>query len=231
MKERNFHGAGVSGTVAVTGDAEGVRQIRSMQEEFSGNGDTHRARIRFDQDGAYEWSLEITDLAGNSLERSFHTRFVIDQTAPRIQIRGVEGRLRQQRSGICPDPLSGSAAQAGELRGRAFKSGGGTVGTRGTGDGRAELCRRTGVLWRMIFSYGPETDGMYCLRVWAGDLAGNFEERQLLFSVNRYGSVYLARGRNGAVAFPGGWIPSLSEGGTGRWSWRSTTWMRWILTA
>ena len=90
MKERNFHGAGVSGTVAVTGDAEGVRQIRSMQEEFSGNGDTHRARIRFDQDGAYEWSLEITDLAGNSLERSFHTRFVIDQTAPRIQIRGVE---------------------------------------------------------------------------------------------------------------------------------------------
>lgn len=212
VKERNFHGAGVSGTVAVTEDAEGVRQIRSMQEEFSGNGDTHRARIRFDQDGAYEWSLEITDLAGNSLERPFHTRFVIDQTAPRIQIRGVEDgsanrgqvsvrilcqdlRLRQENCGA--ELLK---AEAGQWE-RAEQG----MEERSSAGEREFLADD--------FSYGPETDGMYCLRVWAGDLAGNFEERQLLFSVNRYGSVYLAAEETARWLFPeDGSHPYLREG-------------------
>src|SRR5699024_6309410 len=52
-----------------------------------------------------------------------------------------------------------------------------------------------------------------CLRVWAGDLAGNFEERQLLFSVNRYGSVYLAAEETARWLFPeDGSHPYLREG-------------------
>ena len=54
-----------------------------------------------------------------------------------------------------------------------------------------DTTQRRCVLWKSEdFSYDKETDDLYSMEVRANDLAGNQSNVKILFSVNRFGSVY-----------------------------------------
>ena len=50
------------------------------------NGDTHTAVIPFTEDGAYNWGIEYTDLAGNVAQGYNSGDFVVDKTAPVVDV-------------------------------------------------------------------------------------------------------------------------------------------------
>lgn len=148
--------------------------------------DFHTAHVTFAEDGSYTLKIAGRDQADNAMEVYEESLFVIDRTAPVLKIQGVEDRSANNEE-VMPVIWYQDRNPAWETV---------NIELRGHKNGR-----KNPKLQRTAFPEGlkialsdpehvPETDDLYTLKASASDLAGNKTEVEILYSVNRFGSVY-----------------------------------------
>lgn len=165
---------------------DGVLSVPSMSEWIK-DGDHYISVITFDEDGDYLLSIAGTDLADNEMNSYENDYFIIDCTPPELMISGVSHQSANR--GViapeiqCTDTNYGAEQMNILLEGCIH----GKVELKGT---RIRL--ESGERFQMEdFAYEPELDDLYRLTVSVHDLAGNENREDLMFSVNRFGSVYV----------------------------------------
>ncbi|MGI5999539.1 MAG: Ig-like domain repeat protein [Candidatus Merdisoma sp.] len=199
ITEKNFREEDVIAETTATD--RGQRIAAPRISGFSGNGDEHRALVDFDYDGVFMMELQYTDLAGNEAEIYTEEEFVVDLTAPEAEFFDIENHSAN----------NGTVAPGLRIADTNYDMEGIQVQLLGSGGGLREMpfSRSAGadgvtLKWR-DFEHVPENDDLYRLTASITDLAGNVTETELLFSVNRFGSVYVLdaateqlAGRNGS---------------------------------
>lgn len=150
------------------------------------DGDHNMATIRFDADGDYTFGITGTDQAGNQMNEYGTEHFIIDQTAPVLEISGLEDRSANKGAVSpvirCMDANYRKGSMKIELTGCQ----GGWTEWKGE---RIENAEGESFLAEDL-AYLPEVDDLYLLLVSVSDLAGNVSRKEIRFSVNRFGSVY-----------------------------------------
>lgn len=155
---------------------------------------TYQAVKRYKKDGEYRLQFQCTDLAGNVARTEHALQFVIDRTAPDIQVEGVNDKMAyagEVRPSITvfDKNLDGETVHVQLKRLDDPKEAGqmaaGTEEILGKGAGKRYM-------WTDI-AHEEENDGIYQLQAYARDLAGNQKTlgEGILFTVNRFGSVYM----------------------------------------
>ncbi len=200
-------------TIVVTDehfDADGVSILKTMESEqenvavtevesvsWTTQGNQHTATVSFIEDGTYTLAIGVTDLAGNESNTIDYgncvagERFVIDTGIDAFTVEGVEDAAAYSGALSLQLVISDANLDAYDVslkRTRMYD-----VDADVT-EQLLEVTERseTLVAWSAdAFAETEETDGIYTLSLWATDLAGNEQEQQLTFSVNRFGSVYV----------------------------------------
>ena len=188
---------------------------------WTSDGDTHTCRVAFDADGTYHLSVSGRDLAGNEATPVDAPEFVIDQTAPSIDLGGMAKTVASADATV--------PAESGALEDRHAYNG--TVAPRISFSDEANLDAGTAT-WRIVggkngdvtdafvrsvtenggakvvqyadlgrlgdsetgessLPYGVGADDVYAVTAEVSDLAGNTTRESMVFSVNRFGSNYL----------------------------------------
>lgn len=155
--------------------------------KFSSSGFTNIAIIPFAKDGSYAYEISCKDLAGNTSTIYTSDLFVIDTTAPIVEFTGV-GNYSANNGEVRPvlnyedkyvDIQSTNVSLIG--------SNNGSISVKSTVEETTEGYKVT----YSDFAYETEMDDLYTLTADVYDLAGNETKEQLIFSVNRFGSVYV----------------------------------------
>ena len=153
-------------------------------EGWTHDGDTHRLRVRFEQDDHYIWNCYYTDMAGNEAEPPAQEEFYIDTKAPEISISGVldqsanagdifpvitirEEHYNTEQTQIL---ITNGTGQPYEVKKSANPIEGGFVYT--------------------LTDMNEQPDNIYYLTVESLDMAGNAANLTYRFSLNRNGSAY-----------------------------------------
>ena len=185
VREHNFDASLMEVTVTEAGGGT-VPALSGWTED----GDRHTAVLAFEADGAYGLEISGTDPAGNQMEAYRAEPFVIDRTPPVLEIVGVRDQSANQ----------GTVAPAVRCRDDNYVPGSLAVSLEGALHGAVELSGTGtefggGAEFQMDdFEHTPQTDDLYRLNASVVDQAGNLSEETVMFSVNRFGSVYLLEG-------------------------------------
>lgn len=194
ITEHNFDPADVK--IAMTAETAGKALAIPSVSAWSHSGDVHRAAIRFDYDADFTFDIEYSDLAGNQSEDYVQDEFVIDLTAPEIEIFNIEDRSANndvvapgiRYSDTNYDAQGTVVVMSGYNNGIVEMNGARTVNANGV------------ELKLDDFEHIPEMDDMYTMHATVYDLAGNSSEAEVMFSVNRFGSVYTFDEKTNALA-------------------------------
>lgn len=185
ITERNFNPSDVK--TAITASLEGRGISAPSVSGFSGKGDVHTAVVSYDADGDYTFDIEYADLAGNAAEDYRPDSFTVDLTAPELEIFDIEDR--SANNDVVAPGIRYSDANCD--RESLF------IALEGIHNGAVDLERDITFFdgGQSIkfhdFPRKEEMDDLYRLTAGIKDLAGNETEKTVLFSVNRYGSVYV----------------------------------------
>lgn len=184
IEEHNFD----SSSVKINGRAtDGTNEIGFPQTKgWIDSGDMHTAEIIFDTDGTYAFSVDCTDKAGNMGATAKQDIFNIDVTAPEISFSGILNQSAN-RGDIRPSiSLSDKNYDRNSVSITLTGANNGEVDYPGTfvdsADGQTYTFEN--------FKESEKVDDVYTLTATATDLAGNEFSDSLIFSVNRFGSVY-----------------------------------------
>lgn len=155
--------------------------------DFTGGGKTHTASLCFDKDGVYQFTTEATDLAGNKAEVQICPLFIVDQTVPEVTISGVTA-FSANKGNVMPvveyhDKYLSDEECLLEISGYYH----GMI----TGSFTKETIPEGWLVSYADFPHTQDTDDLYTLHVSIKDYAGNETTETLVFSVNRFGSVYV----------------------------------------
>ena len=162
---------------------------------YVGSGKTHTASIYFDKDGTYQFTVEATDLAGNKSELQLCPLFIVDMTAPEIAISGV-GNFSANKGNVMPrveywDKYLSDTESVIEISGYYH------------GIIKRDFMKETLTDGYAVnyedFPHTQDVDDLYTLNVSIKDFAGNETTDTLVFSVNRFGSVYVLSKKSKAV--------------------------------
>lgn len=164
--------------------------------EWSSNGNVHTATITYDVDGDYTFEIAMEDMAGNIAAAADYEGavaegdFTIDTTMERPVITGVEnGKAYPDK--VVPvirfEDINYADHEIRLLRTRK-----GEIDQDVTEQFIQDLTTTTsgGSGSNDTFDRIPENDGIYQLSVKVTDKAGNEATEQVVFTVNRFGSVY-----------------------------------------
>lgn len=181
IQEHNFDESRVKVLVSASGDAEETPAVTA----FTTNGDIHTAVVSFDKDGVYDISVDVADGAGNQAATYKNGSFVIDKTIGKAVVAGITDKSANREKNL---PISVSFTDT-NLESVDF-----TLKGDKTGVVKAEWQQTAipdGYTYQLdYFNSGAGADDMYTLKIVSKDKAGNKVEQELLFSVNRKGSVY-----------------------------------------
>ena len=188
VDEKSFDNSLVVINSQASDDAEPMAALPKAAA-FSGNADvgTYTTTMSFNADGRYGYTIKVTDLAGNESEVYTSDIFVIDMTAPDITFSGVEN-YSANNGQVAPvliykdlniDFENSSVTMTGANHGEV------------TPESKTTQVVDTVTVSYSDFAHTKETDDLYTLRVSITDMAGNVTEDELVFSVNRFGSVYV----------------------------------------
>lgn len=184
VKEENFDG----GRIRITGSSRNQDTAVPFPEtgEWSGGNGVYTAQLHFSRDGVYSLQIEAADQAGNVSETYSVEEFCIDATMPEVEISGVADRSANNGT-VAPvvtfrdlnyDPDSVQIELKGANRGRVEAKGAYTQTEQGQQFAFEDFPRE------------QAADDLYTLTATGVDLAGNETQRTIVFSVNRFGSVY-----------------------------------------
>ena len=185
INEHNFNPSDVN--VKITAVDNGSTILTPEIGSFNSNGDIRTAAVTFSADGEYTLEVEYTDMAGNDGEAYGDDHFVIDTKTPEIQILGIED-MSANNGVVAPVIVySDTNYDAGSL----------TITLSGYNNGSMEILSTTSSIQNGEkiqlddFAYNKDYDDLYTLKAVTTDKAGNQEEAAVIFSVNRFGSVYV----------------------------------------
>ncbi|MCD8299919.1 MAG: hypothetical protein LUC41_01885, partial [Clostridiales bacterium] len=194
VREHNFDVSRVTFTRTASLDGS---QIAAPSVSWSNSGDVHTATIAYTADGDYSFDVSMTDMAGNASGQVSYgdsvaaCDFTIDLTIGKPLITGVENGASYKGDvipGIDFSDVNLDSYEITLLRTRRdeidvdvtdqFIT---EITTNGHG-GAGEF---------NTFEKIQDNDGIYTLTVAVRDKAGNEESEAVIFTVNRFGSVYV----------------------------------------
>ena len=153
---------------------------------WKSEGDVHTTQLIFAEDGEYFFSVAGMDQAGNIANVASSEDFFIDKTLPVINIEGVTDHSANHGIVAPMISITDSNYDKAELNISLSGYNSGEVIVEGSLSDIAD-----GQEYKMSdFAYQPEQDDIYTLTVSTKDKAGNEVSQTILFSVNRFGSVY-----------------------------------------
>lgn len=176
VSDTNFAGRN---DITISATAGGTAPVVS----FSADG---RAVLPFTQDGTYRITGTVTDQAGNVSRVLSEDEFVLDKTAPVVEISGVADRSAN----------NDTVAPVIRFTDANFDPNGTTLTMTGANNGAVSYDGDyADVENGRVFSYADfarvqEVDDIYTLTAGITDLAGNTADSSIMFSANRFGSVY-----------------------------------------
>lgn len=182
ITEHNFNSSDVNMTVS-SPDGE----LHSPSLWRSSGPDVYVCEISYDADGDYTFDIAYTDLAGNAAQDYDGDRFIIDLTAPELDIGGVYDKSAN----------NGVVAPIITYTDKNYDADMIEVSIVGAHHGKMELeysttAEQSGQTISFVdFSHEQEMDDLYTLEAAVTDKAGNTTEKSIVFSVNRFGSVYV----------------------------------------
>lgn len=185
IREHNFNAADVR--AAITASLEGKGVSTPSVGAFSGSGDTHTASVSYSTDGDYTFDIDYTDMAGNAAADYTQDSFTVDLTAPELEITDVEDKSANN------DAVSPKV----EAKDVNYDAKGVTVTLTGANNGKVEVGTVVSAIQNgqsmkfNDFARTEEMDDLYKLTAKVVDKAGNETEKEIMFSVNRYGSIFV----------------------------------------
>jgi hypothetical protein len=182
--DRNFE----AGRIKIDGVATdgGATQSFPATSGWSSYGDTHTATIHFSSDATYRFAITGQDRAGNSMSEFKQGSFVVDTKAPLISIAGVENR--SANNGVVMPIISFSDINYDSQNVTILLSGSNVGSVTPNGDMSEQSNGE--VFTFEDFDYQKDVDDIYTLEISVVDFAGNTSSQEIVFSVNRFGSVY-----------------------------------------
>lgn len=184
IEEHNFSSADV--VISLTAENDGqVLEVPAVNG-WTTDGDINTATINYNYDAEFTFDIEYADLATNEAEDYEMDRFIVDMTAPELEIFDIEHL----------------SANNGEVRpgiryyDTNYDKDGTVILMTGYHNGVVEMTgsrklEANGLEMKLDdFAYVQEMDDMYTMEATVYDLAGNSSEAMVMFSVNRFGSVY-----------------------------------------
>lgn len=185
IKEKNFE----TGRIEIIGQASDngkKKEFPVVSSWTSQEEDVHQATITYEEDAHYTFSAKYTDKAGNPEKQELKDDFYVDKTAPVLEFKEIEDKSANNGK-VAPvvvwsDTNYGSQAE---------------IRLKGSNRGKAELIGNYKELENGSsflfddFDYIQEWDDIYTLSASITDLAGNETRKEVVFSVNRFGSVYV----------------------------------------
>lgn len=154
---------------------------------WTGTGFIHTAKVTFASDGTYMIHVDGSDFAENSAQDYDSPLFVIDTTLPVVSFGGVEDYSAN----------NGNAAPTVVYTDDNLDKTASSVTITGSNHGEMDWPASISDIAngkQIVYSDAPHTqemDDMYTVNARMTDMAGNTVEDSLVFSVNRYGSVYV----------------------------------------
>lgn len=184
VTEHNFDPARVS--IIGTAIDNGTEIAFPAVGGWSDNGDIHSATIYYSQDAHYTFDVEITDKSGNTMNDFEAEEFVVDKTAPTIEFSGVGDKSAN----------NGDVVPVITYTDTNFNRDNVSVVLTGINNGQVsypgyptDITNGQNYVFSN-FSKEKSVDDIYTLSVTVVDMAGNETQSSIVFSVNRFGSVY-----------------------------------------
>jgi len=161
---------------------------------WTANGDEHTLIIYYDEDGDYSFGISVIDKAGNVSVPYDEENFIIDTTAPELDLSGL---LAANRGEVAPVITYTDANFLEDgVSVILMKQNGDYVNKPYTIEDIVEEGEVVG--YKIVFkNFDPmkENDDIYTISISAVDHAGNrTQEIMRRFSVNRFGSTYIMDG-------------------------------------
>lgn len=149
---------------------------------WSHTGDRHTATVSFNEDGEYTFSVDAVDKAENKSTTYTEDTFIIDTTTPTLDVEGVS-------KGVSYKKDVGVKVTSADKHIDVEKSSVSLVGReRGKIELDGQFDETTGSFVVENFPKEEVIDDYYMLTARVVDKAGNIEEKNINFSVNRFGS-------------------------------------------
>ena len=184
IQETNYDAGNTRGTITATLDGQ---QISAPALNLAAQNTT----VNFSADGDYAMKIDCEDLAGN---RATYTGepFTIDQTAPEIEINVKE--YSANTGSITPEITMTDINFDRRGWSAPMQVLSGLNATAKTADwSNSNSTIRHGVRVSYVnLQKSKQNDGVYILTAKVTDLAGNDTTKTVTFSVNRFGSTYVA---------------------------------------
>ena len=185
VTEHNFNAAEVN--TAITASLEGRGVSTPGLGGWSTRGDVHTASVTFSADADYTFDVDYTDLAGNAAADYEQDSFTVDQTAPELEFFDIEDKSAN----------NDVVAPGVRYSDNNYTENGVEITLEGANHGEMELdgdrsSIPNGESIKMAdFEHTKENDDLYTMTAVIRDRAGNETEDSVIFSVNRFGSVFV----------------------------------------
>lgn len=182
--EHNFDSARVN--VIGTATDNGTNLSFPATSSWTDNGDTHVATINYSFDSKFTFDIEFSDMAGNPIADYTAEEFFVDKTAPTLEISGVEDKSAN----------NGTVAPIVTYTDTNFNKDAVTIELNGVNNGKVNYAASTKDIDNgQEYAYADfdkvqEVDDIYILSATLTDKAGNETKKEIMFSANRFGSVY-----------------------------------------
>lgn len=187
LNERNFASEYFPVNPIVTTGHDGTVGSAGFSGWSHSGTHTYTATVNFPSEGTYALTVDGKDLALNALSPYAQPEFVIDWTAPNIQISNVQDH-QAYNDVIQPVVTINDANMSPETTCQ--------VNNLGITKGNPFQTSPAASDAQYTYSYSnpekvPDNDGVYRVNVNAVDMAGNSSQQTLVWSVNRFGSTYV----------------------------------------
>lgn len=182
IEEHNFDASLIEALIT----AENTRAAVPVLSAWRQQGDHYIANIYFQEDAEYTFDISGRDLAGNSLGEYEGDYFIVDKTPPELEILNVLDK--SANNGEVMPKIRYSDVNC-DITGVELLLTGYKNGVQNVKQTRSQLGEVVEIQLE-DFAHTEEMDDMYVMKVYVQDKAGNRKDAKLLFSVNRFGSVY-----------------------------------------
>lgn len=185
VTEHNFNAADVN--TAITASLEGRGVSTPGLGGWSTRGDVHTASVTFSADADYTFDVDYTDLAGNAAADYEQDSFTVDQTAPELEFFDIEDKSAN----------NDVVAPGVRYSDNNYTENGVEITLDGANNGEVTLnADRSSIpngesIKMADFERTKENDDLYTMTAVITDRAGNETEDSVIFSVNRFGSVFV----------------------------------------
>lgn len=194
ITEHNFNG----NDVVIIGEAvdAGVEVPYPQISAWTSDGDVNRATLVFAEDALYTLDVEYEDLATNVSNDVEEEKFTVDTTDPEVKITGVENetpypdevrpRIDFSDNNFDRYEVMLTRTERENHHVDVTEELVGTIGVSVDATGK-------GIGGKLLedLEHLEENDGIYSLSVTVYDKAGRSSEETIVYSVNRFGSVYV----------------------------------------